>query len=76
MNEHANADLIGYEYEIGGAPFRVVGTDTVLGPNYVRLHRVGTDGSDPAQVRIQNAGVVRRHKQIVEEGTSCWRTIP
>lgn len=73
MDEPVNADLIGYEYEITGDPpsrWRVTGDGGASGPQYVTLQRViegGRLGSHPAyDVRIQNAGTVRRRKQIEE----------
>lgn len=57
-----NEDLIGYEFTEPGDPpptWRVTGSDPILGAGYVDLIKVGTEDR-----RIQNAAVVRRHKQI------------
>jgi hypothetical protein len=68
-----NADLIGYEftnYSEGGSRWRVIGSDAVLGVNYVELRRVDDDGnidSSRRGMRVQPVATVRRRRQLEQE---------
>jgi hypothetical protein len=66
-------DLIGYYFvtlSAGISSWRFVGSDRILGCNYVELRRVHEDGSIDSSLRgmkVQPVGAIRRRRQLEQE---------